>query len=103
MYSSTIEKECLVVKLSEQLDDISFVTSLFNQNCRHFILNLLEIECSDIAILSKFANFGKKLVGDNSFVIVADDNMNSEWLIVPTLQEAFDIIELEDIERQLNL
>lgn len=39
-----------------------------------------------------------------SFVIVADidfDEVSEEIIIVPTLQEGFDIIEMEEIERDL--
>ena len=32
---------------------------------------------------------------------IADDNIPDELVIVPTLQEAFDIIEMEEIERDL--
>ena len=39
-----------------------------------------------------------------SFVIVADidfDEVSEEIIVVPTLQEGFDIIEMEEIERDL--
>ncbi|WP_296385860.1 ribonuclease Z [Winogradskyella sp.] len=40
-----------------------------------------------------------------SFIVVSDmvniDEMPDEIIVVPTLQEAFDIIEMEDIERDL--
>lgn len=102
MYSSTIENECLVVKLSGQIDDLSFISALYNEKASHLILNLLEFDCSDVHLFTKFAKFGKKLVGDNSFVMVSTEHTNSDWMPVPTLQEAFDIVELENIERQLN-
>ena len=35
--------------------------------------------------------------------MISQQFFNDEFSIVPTLQEAFDIIELEDIERLLNL
>ena len=102
MYVSTVEKKCLIVKLTEKVEDLSFINTLFSENCHHLILNLQEIELTNATLLSKFATFGKKLVGTNSFVMVSTQFLNSEWNIVPTLKEAFDIIELEDIERQLN-
>ena len=37
-----------------------------------------------------------------SFVIVSDYIFDETLNIVPTLQEAFDVIELEEIERELN-
>ena len=40
-----------------------------------------------------------------SFVVVSDkadlEDMPEEIIVVPTLQEAFDVIEMEDIEREL--
>jgi hypothetical protein len=36
-------------------------------------------------------------------VIVCDYLFNDELIIVPTLQEAYDYIEMEEIERQLEL
>jgi len=41
----------------------------------------------------------------NSFVLVNDainpDDIPDEFVVVPTLQEAFDVIEMEEIERDL--
>jgi hypothetical protein len=41
----------------------------------------------------------------HSFIIVTDkinvDDMPDELVVVPTLQEAYDVIEMEDIERDL--
>ena len=37
-----------------------------------------------------------------SFVIVCSTSFSEELNIVPTMQEAFDYIEMEEIERQLN-
>ena len=102
MYTSTIKNDCLVVKLTEYTEDISFIATLYSEKCPHFILNLLEFDCSNTDLFTKFAKFGKKLVGNNSFVIVSKEHTNSEWMPVPTLEEAFDMVELENIERQLN-
>ena len=38
-----------------------------------------------------------------SFVIVCEFSFDNELTIVPTLQEAYDYIEMEEIERQLNI
>ena len=38
-----------------------------------------------------------------SFVIVCEFSFNDDLIIVPTLQEAYDYIEMEEIERQLEI
>ena len=38
-----------------------------------------------------------------SFVVVYNITFDDELVIVPTIQEAFDYIEMEDIERKLEL
>ena len=35
--------------------------------------------------------------------MISNQLLNDEFLVVPTLQEAFDLIEIEDIERSLNI
>ena len=72
---------------------------------------LLEIQCRSSSEFSEFSqeklknftNFGKELVAKNSFVIICQMEFSEDFPIVPTLQEAFDMIELEEIERQLDL
>lgn len=45
--------------------------------------------------------------GKNSFVIVTDkanlDEMPEDLIVVPTLKEAYDIIEMEEMERDLGI
>lgn len=102
-YTHQIQKNCLIVQLSKIEDDISFINSLFNKCCKHLILNLSEVSNLNTEHLTKFTTFGKNLVQTNSFVMISNQFLHDEFLLVPTLQEAFDIIEMEDIERSLNL
>ena len=74
-----------------------------NDECRHLILDLLEFSAISEEKLKNFTNFGKTVVQNNSFVIVCQTEFTEDVPIVPTLQEAFDVIELEEIERQLAL
>lgn len=72
----------------------------------HIIVNLTQLktvshqEIIEFLRISKTHNTAKK-----SFVIVSHtaiiDDMPDEILVVPTLQEAYDIIEMEEIERDL--
>ena len=98
-----IQKNCLIVKLITIEDDLSFVNSLFNQDCKHLILDLKEVLNINAKHLTKFTKFGKNLVQNNSFVMISNQSLHDKFLVVPTLQEAFDIIEMEDIERSLNI
>ena len=102
-HSHQIQKNCLIVQLSKIENDLSFVSSIFSQDCKHLILDLTEVLNLNTEHLTKFTKFGKNLVQTNSFVMISNQFLNDEFLVVPTLQEAFDIIEMEDIERSLNI
>lgn len=53
-------------------------------------------------IKEKLIKFGKLLIKNNcSFAIVSDQLNMIDFNIVPTQEEAYDIIELEEIERDL--
>ena len=55
-------------------------------------------------ITNKFITFGESISAVNgSFVIVCEFSFDDTLIIVPTLQEAYDYIEMEEIERQLKL
>ncbi|MEC4005582.1 ribonuclease Z [Flavobacterium sp. SUN052] len=62
-----------------------------------------EITLKDIKAFSELSKLHKK--GKKSFVIVADgidfNAVPTKLLVVPSLQEAHDIIEMEEIERDL--
>ena len=100
-YSHLIQKNCLIIQLSEIEDDMSFINSLFSKDCKHLILDLTEVSNINTEHLTKFTKFGKNLVQTNSFIMISNQLLNDEFLVVPTLQEAFDLIEIEDIERSL--
>jgi len=63
-----------------------------------------ELTHNDILLLDKLATKHKK--EKKSFVVVANQSFDfnqatDKVIFVPTLQEAYDIIEMEDIERDL--
>jgi|AOAMet_48_BLW_10_2_1038533.scaffolds.fasta_scaffold45470_2 hypothetical protein len=103
MHSHRIERNCLIVKLSENTDDLSFVETLYNGNVKHLILDLHDIMELNSTDLLKFTTFGKNIVKNNSFVMISNLPPQEEYMVVPSIQEALDIIEMEDIERQLNI
>lgn len=72
----------------------------------HIIVNLSSLEKISLEDIIEFLRLSNNHRGDKkSFVIVTEkvdlDQMPDELAIVPTLQEAHDIIEMEDIERDL--
>jgi hypothetical protein len=103
MHSHRIERNCLIVKLSDNTDDLSFVETLYNGNVKHLILDLHDIMELNSTDLLKFTTFGKNIVKNNSFVMISNLPPQEEYMVVPSIQEAFDIIEMEEIERQLNI
>ena len=102
-FSYQIQKNCLIVKLSNIDDDLSSINSLFSKKCKHFIIDLTEVTNLNAEHLTKFTKFGKNLVQNNSFIMISNQFLYDKFLLVPTLQEAFDLIEIEDIERSLNI
>lgn len=67
------------------------------------LTTLNKVSLSDIVEFLQLSNTHRK--AKHSFVIVSDKaNLNEtpdEIVVVPTLQEAYDVIEMEDIERDL--
>lgn len=75
---------------------------------KNVIVNLLKYGELTLEELLGFLNLSNKHRQDkNSFVIVNDtiniDNIPDEMAIVPTLQEAVDYIQMEELERDFGL
>ena len=97
-----IQQSTLVFKLGE---DNNFSDLNFTSEVKHFIADLSGVSV-DVAerITNKFITFGKSISAINgSFVIVCAFSFDDSLKIVPTLQEAYDYIEMEEMERQLEL
>ena len=72
----------------------------------HIIVNLSSLDKISLEDIIEFLRLSNNHRGDKkSFVIVTEkadlDQMPDEIAVVPTIQEAYDIIEMEDIERDL--
>ena len=92
----------IVFKLTDEND----FTNLNKRNeVRNFISDLRGVDLNVINnIKQKFITFDESISKINgSFVIVSDISFDNDLVIVPTLQEAYDYIEMEEIERELNL
>jgi hypothetical protein len=100
------------VVLEDEKDDIEDFASFIERQVpskykgQNVVLNLLkynELELPQLLKFLKTSNLHRKT--KQSFVIVNDaidiDEVPFEMIVVPTLQEAGDIIEMEEIERDL--
>lgn len=72
----------------------------------HLVVRLSSLDKVTLEDVIEFLRLSNNHRSDKkSFVVVSDkanlDDMPDEIVVVPTLQEAFDIIEMEDIERDL--
>jgi len=72
----------------------------------HLIVNLTSLDKISLEDIIEFLRLSNNHRGDKkSFVIVSEkvalDEMPEEIVVVPTMHEAYDIIEMEDIERDL--
>ena len=92
----------LVFKISDENDFSKLNTS---QNIKNFIADLSTLKIGMHKLLiNNFTKFEKYVNANNgSFVIVSNVNFDDHLNIVPTLQEAYDFIDMEEMERQLNL
>ncbi len=107
-----IENHPNFVVLEDEKDDIiDFAAFIENQipskyKGQNVVLNLLNYNSMDLPQLLQFlktSNLHRKT--KQSFVIVNDaldiDDIPFEMIVVPTVKEAGDIIEMEEIERDL--
>lgn len=76
-----------------------------NDNLIVDLVTLAKVGTSEILEFLEISNKHRK--AKHSFVIVSNaidlEEIPDEIIVVPTLQEAFDIIEMEEIERDLGL
>jgi hypothetical protein len=95
-----IQQSTLVFKLGS---DNNFSDLNITSQIKHFIADLsdLSVEVPE-GVTNKFITFGESISDLNgSFVVVCQFSFDDTLIIVPTLQEAYDYIEMEEIERQL--
>ena len=97
-----IKNRTVVLKLSKDngFDDIKISTKMLN-----FILNIGEMNQSLFEQISnKLLIFGADIKRrGGSLVIVSKVVFSDNFNVVATIQEAYDFIELEEIERQLKI
>ena len=97
-----LQESTLVFKLGEDKDLSDLKIS---SDIKHFIADLRGVT-PELAedIKNKFIIFADSISKRNgSFVIVCEFSFDEDLTIVPTLQEAYDYIEMDEMERQLEL
>jgi hypothetical protein len=95
------QEKVSIVELVKKLD---VIYSRFKDD--NIIVNLTSLKplsAKDVVEFLQISNLHRK--AKHSFVIVTDkiklDDIPDKLVIVPTIQEAYDIIEMEEIERDL--
>lgn len=102
-----IQTKATVIKgFDSNLDILSLKLEHAHLENQHLIIDLSTYKTLKTKDLNVFLPFAKKLKNNSqSFVIVVSDfdfnKASNKINIVPTMQEAFDIIEMEGIERDL--
>lgn len=100
----------IAIITQEKLSIQEFVKRLDSEYHRfkndNVVVNLTTLESISLAEVVEFLKVSNQhRRAKHSFVIVTDkvnfDEMPDEIIVVPTLQEAYDIIEMEEIERDL--
>jgi hypothetical protein len=93
-------KDTLVVDVHDLT--INLAHALEHQNSfKHLVIDLSVFDSVSEDLMKNFTKFGKDNVQKNSFFIVCKQEYLEDYPLVPTLLEAFDMITLEEIERQL--
>jgi len=97
-----LQATTLVFKLGEDnnLSDLKITSEI-----KHFIADLRGVT-PELAenIKNKFIIFANSISRmSGSFVIVCEFSFDEELTIVPSMQEAYDYIEMDEMERQLEL
>ena len=99
--SIVTQEKATIIELVKKLQ--ALYPKFKNNNIIVVLTTLNKLETKDIVEFLQISNTHR---GSNqSFVIVSDkvsiDDIPDEIVVVPTLQEAYDIIEMEELERDL--
>ena len=95
------QEKVSIIELVKKLDVI--YSRFKNDNIIINLTSLKTLSTQDVVEFLQISNQHRK--AKHSFVIVSDkiklEDIPDELVIVPTMQEAYDIIEMEEIERDL--
>ncbi|GGH48130.1 ribonuclease Z [Mangrovimonas yunxiaonensis] len=95
------QEKASVIELVKKLDVM--YNGFKNDNIVVSLTGLKPVSLQDVVEFLKISNDHR--AAKNSFVVVASnanfDEMPDEIVVVPTLKEAYDVIEMEEMERDL--
>ncbi|TNJ41528.1 ribonuclease Z [Tamlana fucoidanivorans] len=95
------QEKATIVELTKKIQ--ALYPKFKNSNIIVSLTSLDPLDKGDILEFLELSTIHK--AAKNSFVIVSDkvdfDDVPDEIIVVPTLQEAYDVIEMEDMERDL--
>ena len=96
-----LHKNTVILTLSK---DSTFNEIKVSNEVSNFIINVENIDDSLFQdIRNKLLTFGNKVKNlGGSFVVVSNSIKDVDFDIIPSIQEAYDFIEMEEIEKQLN-
>jgi hypothetical protein len=99
------------VLITDEHDDIrgfaTFLSDIFEQfSSQNVIIDLLKYDGAELTDLLSYLELSNShRASRHSFVIVnsalSSDQIPEELMVVPSLQEAIDVVQMEDIERDL--
>ena len=99
--NNLVNGNTLVFKVSEkgEIGELNITGDVTN-----FIADMSDVTSEVVELIkNNLITFGQSIDSKKgSFVIVSTHQFDENLNIVPTMQEAFDYIEMEEIERQLN-
>ena len=97
-----IQENTLVFRLG---DDNNIIKIDKKSKIKYFIADLEGLDLDVVTkIKDKLLIFAQSIDKEKGlFVVVYNISFDDELIIVPTIQEAYDYIQMEDVERQLNL
>ncbi|WP_445730856.1 ribonuclease Z [Mariniflexile sp.] len=97
------QEKATVVELVKKIQEL--YPKFKNNNIIVALTSLRKINLEDIIEFLELSNTHRAT--KHSFVIVSDkmdlDSVPDEIVVVPTIQEAYDIIEMEEMERDLGI
>ena len=99
--NNLVNGNTLVFKVSEkgEIGELNITGDVTN-----FVADMSDVTAEVIEIIkNNLITFGQSIDSKKgSFIIISTHQFDENLNIVPTMQEAFDYIEMEEIERQLD-
>ncbi len=100
-YSFNIKSNTLILKLYDLDLNLNDIIKNIPFKFDYFILDLLEFNRISDIIMENFIKFGNITVSKESFFAISKLSFNEKFPVIPSVKEAFDLIELEEIQKKL--